>query len=155
QQQSCHVGTSNKQYSQHGHPQHQESLPYISYDFILQTNQVNTIRTSILLIQAGDDSIHLGTSLFETDSWLQPGQRKKEMPSPTDFCGIKSGKTPRFHLFIRESKTSRHHADDRVGLIIQRDRLIYDARIATKIPRPCLIAQHYEVIAARPLIVRA
>src|SRR5215470_15220026 len=70
---------------------------------------------------------------------------------PAVILGLLGGKphwSPQLCLASPETKGRRHHADHRIAPATERDRLVYDFRIAAKPPLPQSVTENHYVAAA-------
>src|ERR1700730_4986149 len=65
------------------------------------------------------------------------------MISPVDSPGVEPGQAPCLDAFTGEREVGRHDADNRIGLIVKRNRFPYDVRVAFKISGPGPKTQHH------------
>lgn len=150
-----HVGRGNQEDESNRGCEHEQRRPGAGSKFVLQPDELHAQApvACMLAFEPPRDRVHFLLRLAERNARLQARHTHQPEEAPARaHLGTRRERFPQVGFPRRIAERGRHHAGDRVGLAVERDRAADDGWIGAEPPHPEAVAQNRDARAAELIV---
>ena len=107
------------------------------------------VRGREVVFDALADRVHVGARLRKRDAVFQPGKRNHPMEVARHVRRLERQRPPELHRCAVERARRRQDADDRVRLVVEKDRAVDDGRIRAELGDPHAVTDDRHLVFAQ------